>query len=130
MDITLICVASLALLQLMLAMMVSLQRIRGRISQGMPEDSEHPLCLAVVAHRNACEYIPLMCLLLVLLQIKGSPLWSTWMGPLCVLVRVAHAISIVHFGLRRPSLLRRLGAGGTYAVTLTMIGLLLAAVAH
>lgn len=129
MDITLICVASLALLQISLAMMVSLQRIRGRVSQGMPDDPEHPLCLAVVAHRNACEYVPLMCLLLILLQLKGSPLWATWLGPICVLVRVAHAVSIIHFGLRRPSLLRRLGAGGTYLATLTMIGLLLAAVA-
>jgi len=128
MDITLICVASLALLQILLAMMVSLQRIRGRISQGMPEDPEHPLCLAVVAHRNAAEYIPLMCLLLVMLQLKGSPMWSTWLGPLCVLVRVAHAVSIIHFGLRRPSLLRRLGAAGTYATTLAMIALLLMAI--
>ncbi|MFN8608273.1 MAG: MAPEG family protein [Vulcanimicrobiota bacterium] len=123
-------VACLALLQILLAFNCSLNRMMLKKSHGCDEDPENSLYRAIVAHRNCCEYGPILCiLLLVCSQIamfgEKMPAWWIWLGPVLVLVRVAHAASILFFSLRRPNPLRRLGAGGTYVLSLLLCGLII-----
>lgn len=125
MKFTMISIACLGLLQMLLAVNVSLNRIRGRISSGQPEDVEHPLHRAIVAHRNACEFTPLLCLLLLCVQFGASPIWTIWLGPISVLLRTFHAIGLISFSLRRPNMMRRLGAAGTYVLGFILVGSLL-----
>lgn len=121
---TMIAIACLGLLQMLLAINVSINRIQGRVSSGTPDDVEHPLHRAIVAHRNACEFGPILCVLLLALQLGPSPYWSIYLGPVTVLLRTAHAIGLTQFSLRRPNMLRRLGAGGTYVLSLVLVGTL------
>lgn len=127
---TYVSVACLALLQILLAMNCSLNRLMLKKSHGCDEDPENSLYRAIVAHRNCCEYGPMFCiLLLVCAQIamfgEKMPNWWIWLGPAVVCIRVAHAASILFFSLRRPTPLRRLGAGGTYVLTLILCGLII-----
>lgn len=127
MSISLICIAALALLQFLLAINVSLNRMSSRMSHGVPEDPSAPLYRAVVAHRNACEYHPMLALLLYILPFAGQPAWSLWLGPAIVAVRTIHALSLIGSSLARPTPLRRLGAAGTYLLSLVLVGVLVAA---
>lgn len=118
-------VACLCILQILLALNVSLNRIASKTSHGCSEDPNDPLYRAVVAHRNACEYGPLFCVLIVVAQMAYAPAWSVWLGPAVVVVRVMHAIGIVQFSLRKPNLFRRGGATFTYILALLLAGLIL-----
>jgi len=113
-------VAGLALLQILLALNVSLNRISSRTSQGCPDDPASPLHRAIVAHRNACEFVPIFCVLILCLPAAGQPLWSEWLGPLALVSRTVHAIGILQFTLARPNPLRRYGAMSTYLIGLTL----------
>lgn len=125
MGISFVSVACLGLLQFLLAVNVSLNRLVSKTSHGCPDDPNDPLYRAVVAHRNACEYNPMFCILLLVSVAAGAPPWSIWLGPLVVVARVAHAASIVLFSLRKPTMLRRLGASSTYLLGLLLSGLIL-----
>lgn len=126
MKIAVICVASLALLQLLLALNCSLNRRKGKKSHGAPDDPEDPLYRAVVAHRNGSEYAPLLCILMLLppMYPGGTPGWVLFLPPLVVLVRFLHALGILNHSLKRPNLFRLLGAAGTYIVGLIYVGVL------
>lgn len=117
-------VGCLALLQLLLAIHVSMQRGRSKIICGMPDDPEHPLHRAVAAHRNACEYIPLLCLLILIPQVHGAPEWSLWLGPALVLARCSQALGLLNFTLTRPNPFRMLGSALTFGLGLTLVGLI------
>lgn len=126
---TYVSVACLALLQILLAFNCSLNRMMLKKSHGCDEDPENSLYRAIVAHRNCCEYAPILCILLMVCAQIGMfgekmPNWWIWLGPAVVLVRAAHAASILFFSLRRPNPLRRLGAGGTYILSLVLCGLI------
>lgn len=125
----LVSVACLALLQILLALNCSLNRIMLKKSHGCDEDPANSLYRAIVAHRNACEYGPILCILLLVcsgIAAMGTelPAWSTWLGPALVFIRVSHAAGILFFNLRRPNALRRLGAIGTYVLSLVLCGLI------
>ena len=125
----LVSVACLALLQILLALNCSLNRIMLKKSHGCDEDPANSLYRAIVAHRNACEYGPILCILVLVcagISAMGIPLptWSAWLGPALVLIRVCHAAGILFFNLRRPNALRRLGAIGTYLLSILLCGLI------
>ena len=129
MAITFVSVACLAALQILLALNCSLNRIILKKSHGCDEDPENSLYRAIVAHRNAREYAPILCILLLVCCListygSGMPVWVVWLGPALVLVRVSHAGSILFFSLRRPNILRRIGAIGTYTLSLLLCGLI------
>jgi uncharacterized membrane protein YecN with MAPEG domain len=113
------------MLQVLLALNVSLNRILSKTSHGCSEDPNDPLYRAVVAHRNACEYGPLFCILIVVCQLAYAPPWSVWLGPVAVVVRTMHAVGIVNFSLRKPNLFRRAGATFSYLLGLLLSGLIL-----
>lgn len=122
-------VACLAALQILLALNCSLNRIILKRSHGCDEDPENSLYRAIVAHRNACEYAPILCILLLVCAMiaamgSGLPAWTVWLGPAVVLVRVCHAASILLYSLRRPTILRRIGAIGTYLLSFLLCGLI------
>ncbi|MBN9416242.1 hypothetical protein ABS71_12415 [bacterium SCN 62-11] len=128
-SVTFISVACLAILQILLALNCSLNRIILKKSHGCEEDPGNSLYRAIVAHRNACEYGPILCVLMLVCSVissmgAGMPTWAVWLGPALVLVRVLHAAGILFFNLRRPNLLRRLGAIGTYFFSLFLCGLI------
>jgi len=129
MGITFVSVACLAVLQILLALNCSLNRIILKRSHGCDEDPENSLYRAIVAHRNSCEYGPILSILLLVVGMiasmgAGMPAWYAALGPAVVFVRVCHAASILLFSLRRPTILRRIGAGGTYLLGLLLCGLI------
>ncbi len=129
MPITFVSVACLAALQILLALNCSLNRIILKRSHGCDEDPENSLYRAIVAHRNACEYGPILCILLLVCAMistygSGMPTWAVWLGPALVAVRVCHAASILMFSLRRPTIWRRIGAIGTYVLSLLLCALI------
>ena len=129
MGITFVSVACLAVLQILLALNCSLNRLALKRSHGCDEDPENSLYRAIVAHRNSCEYGPILSILLLVVGMiaamgEGMPTWSVWLGPALVFVRVCHAASILLYSLRRPTMLRRIGAGGTYVLSLVLCGLI------
>ncbi len=125
MKIAIICIASLALLQFLLAVNCSLNRRKGKVSHGSSDDPDDPMYRAVVAHRNASEYTPLFCLLILFPQwTLGAPAWSVYLAPLVVIARVLHAYSLVSFSLKRSNKMRVLAAFATYILGLTYAGLL------
>lgn len=126
MKIAVICVASLALLQLLLAINCSMNRRRGRVCHGAPDDPEDPLYRAVVAHRNGSEYAPLLCILMLLppMYPGGTPGWVFYLPLAVVLIRAIHALGILNYTLKRPNSLRLVGAAGTYVVGLLYVGVL------
>lgn len=119
---TMISIACLGLLQIFLAIYVSFNRFHHRISQGTPDDVEHPLHRAIVAHRNACEFTPILCILMLQLQYGASPAWTMWCGPALVLTRTCQALGLIQFSLRRPNPLRFVGTAGTYVIALVLVG--------
>lgn len=117
-------VACLALLQFLLAFNVSLNRMAAKRSHGCSDDPNDPLYRAVVAHRNASEYGPIFCILIVI-AVYAAPAWTSYLGPTVVVVRTVHALSIVFLTLRKPNIWRRLGAGLTYTLGILLSGLIL-----
>jgi uncharacterized membrane protein YecN with MAPEG domain len=87
----------------------------------MPTDPTDPLLIAIRAHGNAAEYIPMLCVLLLV----GSTLTDSWwldaLAVAAVVVRSAHAVGM----LTSPTLasygpFRSVGASGTYVVGIAL----------
>jgi uncharacterized membrane protein YecN with MAPEG domain len=120
------CIGAMGLLLFLLALNVSRQRRMNKISAGMPDDPSHPLYKAVVAHRNASEFIPMFAILMVACQLYGTPNWMVAVYGAAVCSRFLHAFSILSYTtMKRPNLFRVLGAGLTYLSGAIMSGALL-----
>ena len=121
------CIGVMGLLLFFLAMNVSRQRRKNRISTGMPDDPSHPLYKAVVAHRNAAEFIPMFSALMLACQLYGAPNWMVAVYGGAVCSRFLHAFSILSYStVKRPNPFRVLGAALTYISGLVMAGALVA----
>ena len=121
------CIGAMGLLIFLLALNVSRQRRVNKISTGMPDDPSHPLYKAVVAHRNAAEFIPMFSALMVACQLYGAPNWMVAVYGAAVCSRFLHAFSILGFTtVKKPNLVRVLGAALTYISGLLMAGALVA----
>lgn len=80
----------LGLIALLLAILVVVQRAKTRTSLG--SGGHASLERAIRVHGNFSEYVPLILLLLVVLELGGlRPLWLHAMGIALVLGRVLHA---------------------------------------
>lgn len=95
--ITLFYAGVLALLLLVLSARVAM--VRRRLQVGLGTGGERELQLAVRAHANFCEYVPLALLLLLLLELSAAfPPWVLHLlGIVLVVARVGHGM----FGLNR-----------------------------
>ena len=122
----------MGLLLFLLALNVSRQRRKARMSCGVPEDQTHPLFKAVVAHRNAAEFIPMFAVLMLACEMEGAPNWMVWVFLAAVSSRFLHAFSILNFAtVARPNLVRVAGAALTYVSGIVMaLALLIQTVAH
>lgn len=117
----------MGLLLFLLALNVSRQRRLNKISAGMPDDPSHPLYKAVVAHRNASEFVPMFAVLMLACQLYGTPNWMVAVYGAAVTSRFLHAFSILSYTtMKRPNPFRVLGAGLTYLSGALMSGALLA----
>lgn len=123
-----ICSALLAALLFLLGANVTRLRVVTGKAGGsqLPDDPANRLLIAVRAHGNATEYIPVLVVLFLLVGAR-SPVWVA--VPLIVVAtaaRVVHAYGMLTSrSLAVPTRSREVGAGGTY---LAGLGLALAAV--
>lgn len=102
-----------AMLNLLLAYRVTHLRRRHRVSIGAGEAPE--LLVAIRAHANNAEYVPLALVILLVTELcGGASAWLHVLGGGLLLARVAHALGL---GRRPPNPLRW---GGT-ALTFTCI---------
>jgi uncharacterized protein len=122
MDLAITCIGLLGLLVIALGLRVSLVRRGTSTGIGCSDDPTDPLHKVVRAHANACEYVPVLMILIYALASTGSSGWGGVLFVGAVVVRYLHAAGM----LLSPTLaeghpLRLVGALGTY-----VIGLLLA----
>ncbi|HET6633244.1 MAG TPA: MAPEG family protein [Rhodanobacteraceae bacterium] len=111
-----------ALIALVLALRVSLQRRTSQVGVGHGGDAR--LELRMRAFGNFAEYVPLALILLLALELDHTRIWLLHLfGIVLVLARIAHAIGISATG--GVSAGRFLGVLGTWAVLLVMALLLI-----
>lgn len=99
-------------------------RLRWRDRVGLGTGESQDLKVAVRAHGNFSEYVPLALLLLVLMELTGAYMWLLHaLGGLLFVARICHVI-----GLRMsigPSWGRTVGVLGTFIVLLVQAGYML-----
>jgi uncharacterized membrane protein YecN with MAPEG domain len=85
--------AALAVMYLLLAGLVIRQRFKTRVGLG---DGQQPdLIKAVRIHGNFSEYVPLLLILLLILEIQSAALWQLHLiGGLTLFGRISHAIGL------------------------------------
>lgn len=117
--ITALYVALHAILLLILALLVMLQR--GRHKVGLGDGGHASLSQAIRVHGNTVEYVPIALLLMLVYELNGGG--GTLLhacGALLLVSRIAHA-----WGLGTSageSVGRAAGVTGTYIATLVLIG--------
>ncbi len=104
------CVAMLAFLVFGLGLNVSLTRMKSKRSVGFDEDTRCPLYRARVAHSNACEYCPMLAVLILV----TSGTVAQALALVAVAGRYAHAFGILAFPMHKPNPFRYWGSVGTY----------------
>ncbi len=126
MNIALLSSSLLALLLFSLSLGVSLSRARSQRGFGIDADSSAWLSRAVRAQGNASEYIPVLILLMLILELEGSPNWADWLYLAACASRYSHAAGmLLSRDLNKPHPLRAIGALGTYACGFILSGLVL-----
>lgn len=87
--------ALLGLLIVLLAIRVTMLRRRHHVGLGSGDNDA--LRLAIRAHANAIEYIPISLLLLLVLELNGGPHWLLHVfGITLVMARLLHAWGLSH----------------------------------
>jgi len=116
MNIALFSSGLLALLLFTLSFMVSLTRAKTQRLYGSDPDSTAWLTRVVRAQGNATEYVPVFIILMLILELEGSPNWADWVYLATCVVRYSHAAGmLLSKNLDNPHPLRFIGALGTYA---------------
>jgi uncharacterized membrane protein YecN with MAPEG domain len=122
MGLAITCIGLLGLLVIGLGLGVSLQRGRTNRAIGYSDDPSDPLHKWVRAHANACEYAPILAILIYALASTGYTGWNGWLFEAAVLVRYLHAAGmILSPTLEKGHPLRFAGALGTYAVGFVLV---------
>lgn len=99
---------ALVILQMVLQMMVSLER--GRRRQGLGDGGHKSLEIGIRRHGNLIENAPILLIVLSLMEIGGLGRgWLLAFGAIAVLGRMFHAVSVT-VSPDRPHPLRLLGA--------------------
>ena len=111
------CIGLLGLLVIGLGLGVSMMRDRTKQFIGCNEDPGDPLYKWVRAHANACEFAPMLAILIYALANSGHGGWHGFLFAAAVIVRYCHAAGmILSPTLAKGHPLRLVGALGTYAV--------------
>jgi len=117
-----ICVALLGLLLFLLGANVTRHRaIRGGTGNQMPTDPADRMFIAIRAHGNAAEYIPTLCVLLLICGTLSDGWWVDVLAVAAVVVRLAHAAGMLRSQtMASHGPLRDVGALGTYATGIAL----------
>jgi uncharacterized protein len=117
MDLAMSCIGLMALLVVVLGLRISLMRGSTNTIIGSSTDPCDPLFKWVRAHGNACEYVPILAIMIFALASRGSSWWHSWLFIGAVAFRYSHAVGMITCDtLDKPHPLRFAGALGTYVV--------------
>ena len=117
MGLAITCIGLLGFLVVALGMGVVAQRASTKTSIGFKDDPADPLYKWVRAHANACEYAPMLAVLIYVLASTGYSGWHGWLYIGAVVARYLHAAGMVLSPtLAKPNPLRFVGAVGTFFV--------------
>lgn len=105
-----------ALLLIKLSFDVVKLRMQYRISTG--DGGYYELKIAIRAHGNAVEYLPIGCLLLIMIEMNGAEIWIMHLcGLMLITGRLFH-----YYGLKNHEVSwRRNGMAATYISLLLMV---------
>ena len=122
MNVAAICTAELGLLVFGLGLCVSLLRGATGTNIGSKSDPTDRLYKMIRAHGNACEYAPMLAVLMLLIGARqpGSGMMVTFV--VATFCRYLHAAGMIMSpSLDRPQPLRFVGALGTYVTGLILV---------
>jgi uncharacterized protein len=126
MHVAMVCTALLGLLVFGLGLGVSALRGASKTIIGHSLDPTDRLHKLVRAHANACEYAPMLAVLMLLLGGRPLPPWMLWVFAAATLSRYLHAAGmLLSPSLDRPQPLRFAGALGTYVCGLVLVAAVL-----
>ena len=116
------CVALLGMLLFLLGANVTRHRaIRGGTGNQMPTDPADRMFIAIRAHGNAAEYVPTLCVLLLVCGTLSDGWWVDALAVAAVLVRYTHAMGMLRSEtMATHGPLRDIGAMGTYLTGLAL----------
>ena len=122
-DLIIVCIALLGLLIFLLGANVTRHRaMRGK--NGGPQVSNDPtdrLFIAVRAHGNAAEYVPMLAILIIVCSTLTSGWWLESLAVAAVAVRAIHAFGMLTAkSLAEHGPVRDIGALGNYAVGIAL----------
>ncbi len=117
-----VCVALLGTLLILLGANVTRYRaMRGDTGNQMPTDPADRMFIAIRAHGNASEYIPTLCVLLLICGTLSDGWWVDVLAVAAVFVRFSHALGMLTSKtMASHGPLRDIGALGTYATGLAL----------
>ncbi len=113
--------ALLALLLFVLSVNVIRARVATRIGLGLGEGREDAIALLRTgrAQSNFVEYVPMVLVLMLLLELSGGPGWLLHgLGSMLLAGRIAHALAIS----REPEVLRLRQLGMALTFTALLVG--------
>lgn len=117
-----VCTALLALLVFALGLAVSLTRGATGTNIGFKDDPADRLHKLVRAHGNACEYAPILAVLILLLGARDPSAWVVWTFVAATACRYLHVAGmLLSPSLAKPQPLRFVGALGTYVTGLMLV---------
>jgi uncharacterized membrane protein YecN with MAPEG domain len=115
-NLTVICVALLGILVFLLGANVTRHRAqRGASGVQLPTDPADRMFIAIRAHGNAAEYVPVLVVLLLLCDALTGGWWVPALAVAALSARFVHAVGMLtSASLATHGPLRDIGAMGTY----------------
>lgn len=121
MSTAIICTMLLGILVFGLGLLVSLGRGQTNTNIGHSTDPTDPLHKRVRAHANACEYAPMLAVLMLFIGSREPSLWVEWTMVLATVARYLHAGGMIFPAtLDKPNPMRFAGALLTYVAGLVL----------
>ena len=110
------CVAMLGVLLFVLGANVTRHRaLRGNTGNPMPTDPADRMFIAIRAHGNAAEYVPTLCVLLLICGTLSDGWWVDVLALAAVVARYSHAVGMLTSKtMASHGPLRDIGAFSTY----------------
>ena len=88
-----VCTAALALL--MWGLSIRTSKARGKAEHQMPTTTDDPLFVAMRAHGNAAENIPMLAVLFLLVGSRDPAIWMEVVMVVATVARFGHALGVI-----------------------------------